>query len=197
MNPEYSLERLMLKLKLQYFGHLLWRVDSLEKNLILEKTEDKRRRGWQSMRWLDTIMDSMDMKVSKLQETVEDRGHWYAAVHGVTKSWTWLNKWRRITTTTKKYLLWGGVSFTPVFELSLLISLLFFIYLDSSTLSRVFCKYFVCDLSSHSLDTVFSKTELSILMKSSLYIISFMNHTFGVISKKISSYPRSSKFSPV
>ena len=78
----------MLKLKLQYFGHLMQRVDSLEKTLMLGRIEGKRRRGWQRMRWLDSITDSMDMNLSKLQEAVEDRGAWPAAVHRVVKSWT-------------------------------------------------------------------------------------------------------------
>ena len=85
INPEYSLEGLMLKLELQYFGHLMQRVDSLEKTLMLGKIEGKRRRGWQRMRCSDSITESMDMSLSKLQKTVKDREAWLAAVHGAAE----------------------------------------------------------------------------------------------------------------
>ena len=97
ISPEYSLEGLMLKLKLQYFGHLMWRTDSFEKTPMLGKIEGGRRRGRQRMRWLDDITDLIDMSLSKLREMVKDRGSWRAAAHGVAKNQTWLSDWTELS----------------------------------------------------------------------------------------------------
>ena len=145
VNPEYSLEGLMLKLKLQYVGHLMLRANSLEKTLMLEKIEC-RRRGWQRTRWMKSITDSMDMSLSKLQEIAKEREAWCAAVHGVANKQTWLSEWM----TSKLLVLW---------ELSILFVLIYiprvqeFFFLH--ILASIYCVLFddnhsvKCEVVSH------------------------------------------------
>ena len=103
INPEYSWEELILKLKLQHFGHLMWITDSLEKTLRMGKIESRRRRGWQRMRWLGGIIKSMDMSLSTFGELVMGREAWHGAVHGVTKSQTWLSDWTELNIVNTDY----------------------------------------------------------------------------------------------
>jgi len=110
ISPEYTLEGLRLKPKLQYFSHLMWRTDSLEKTLMLGKIEGGRRRGWQRMRWLDGITNLMHMSLSRLWELVMDRDAWRAAAHGVTKSWTPLSNWTELSWERPSLFLPSGIA---------------------------------------------------------------------------------------
>ena len=165
ISPEYSLEGLMVKLKLQYFGHLMQRTGSLEKTLKLGKIKGGRRKGWQRMRWLDGITDLIDMSLRKLQELVLDRKSWHAAIHGVTKSWTQLSDWTELNSVYSGHLfLISFASFRFIPFLSFIVPILTW---NIPLISPIFLKrslvFYILLFSSISLPWSLRKAFLSIL----------------------------------